>query len=691
VFDGERPPTVTFSASAEPPRVLLGDGTAAEVQTPLPPVSKPIYHVTIQGFDCTFEMDGRGSTPCVLQRWGGQLNFVVSGAFLHQPTNIVTITAYQSGDIWFLSPYKFLPYTPLMIAVGKDDAQAVTQLLAKGADTNAHDPGLDPPLAIAVRDQRPDLAVALVQHGADANAKMLDGNTVFTSIISGSARDPVGALALINLAIAHGANVNIPTAEGLTPLMMATLVGQRDIVNTLLAHGANVNATMTPTHPIPLIGFDTVSAYDIAANLLSLATQMGAGQTKSVLGSAQGIPGIQAVMALLVAHGAAILPGTGLPDPTRIHFIPGPTAGQVTLLGVAGAAVGDETVTVTDVHSGVHADSPVAKDGSLKVSVAGVPADYYSVRLSNKVKQGHAVYLHGSDPALMMKLDPIVNAGGQVEVTGTYAGPADMGITVGESAAFLYGGRFAGGGLTESGHQTLTIAARTPGGLLVVQQLPLPPSTTVTRTVDELLVSGSRGVAVAPYALTFGIHLDGAEMKAIRISTHGDGNYDIVTSDPALIAAGASGGFKYTYTRPGLYEPTAVVTDTTGKDHPLHAWVLVQDPNRLDAMFNSLWHDLAACLVGGDRMGAMGLQWEDGQRSPVAELDYLSGPGKDIPLSNSPLVRDHFPDDKHESATIEARYHIVRAGKTGYQANYSVNFLLYPDGVWVFDMLQGGG
>jgi ankyrin repeat protein len=100
------------------------------------------------------------------------------------------------------------------------------------------------PLGIAVDKGYNDIAVLLVQRGADVNKECIDDSSYTT------ARTPLmiacnnGNVSLIKLLIEHGADVNAQSPDHIknTPLIYAAMaVHFEEPVKILLAHGADVN------------------------------------------------------------------------------------------------------------------------------------------------------------------------------------------------------------------------------------------------------------------------------------------------------------------------------------------------------------------------------------------------------------------------------------------------------------------
>ena len=148
--------------------------------------------------------------------------------------------------------------TPLHSAAACARTQAVLALLSAGADVNARDRAGATPLLLvggwapylvtqgvkrpAERERRVaeesgrDAAVALVAHGANVNLVSNDGRTPLMHAVL--KRDP----AWVRLLLRAGAHVNAADRAGWTPLHYAAAKDEAEIAAILLAAGADVNA-----------------------------------------------------------------------------------------------------------------------------------------------------------------------------------------------------------------------------------------------------------------------------------------------------------------------------------------------------------------------------------------------------------------------------------------------------------------
>ncbi len=128
--------------------------------------------------------------------------------------------------------------TPLTEAAAAGDRAAVVRLLADGADPDQLDGSGRSALARAVRAGHFQLVGILVAEGADPNLRgAARGWTPLLHAVHVKGMDAVRAL------LNAGADPNVASESGRTPLMMAAGYGFPRITRLLLERGANPRAT----------------------------------------------------------------------------------------------------------------------------------------------------------------------------------------------------------------------------------------------------------------------------------------------------------------------------------------------------------------------------------------------------------------------------------------------------------------
>ncbi len=165
---------------------------------------------------------GKGLTPLLLACAWGQLPAGPPG----DKTTTIHILLENGADVnaqdesWLKTGR-----TPLMYAVMQGNAALVQTLLGKGARLDLKNKDGDTALSLAKKDGLEYIAQLLEKHAGSANE-------------SAGQADPDKVKALIS----KGADVNLRTPTGSTPLMYAADGNKLEIIRALLRSGADVNA-----------------------------------------------------------------------------------------------------------------------------------------------------------------------------------------------------------------------------------------------------------------------------------------------------------------------------------------------------------------------------------------------------------------------------------------------------------------
>jgi hypothetical protein len=119
--------------------------------------------------------------------------------------------------------------------------------------------------------------------------------------------------------------------------------------------------------------------------------------------------------------------------------------------------------------------------------------------------------------------------------------------------------------------------------------------TVVTSATPVATLTPTPVAGATPMTVQF--TLGGITATSIALDLDGDGLVDFT---------GASlDGQRFTYTQPGLYFPSATVSDGQGSQFTLTAVVLVETPAVASARFQGLWNTFKTRLVAGDISGAL--------------------------------------------------------------------------------------
>ena len=144
----------------------------------------------------------------------------------------------------FVSSANAGAYEDFFLAVNRDDGDTVTKLVQRGFDPNARSPEGQTALHLALRDQSPRVAAALIAE------RSLDVN-----VLNASAESPLmmaalrGDLAWSERLMARGAKIH---KDGWSPLHYAATGPESRIVKLLLDRGAPINA-LSPNRSTPLM------------------------------------------------------------------------------------------------------------------------------------------------------------------------------------------------------------------------------------------------------------------------------------------------------------------------------------------------------------------------------------------------------------------------------------------------------
>jgi ankyrin len=151
--------------------------------------------------------------------------------------------------------------TALHEAAREGHIDVVNLLLKHRADVDRVSPGGHTALFYASIQGHVDVVNALLDRGADVNGKSVD----WTPLLAAIQRRQSG---VIDALLKHGANVNVLSSQGDSPLHTATVRGDLNLIKVLLDHGANPNLKskygQTPLHQVA--GTDL---HDVAKLLLS--------------------------------------------------------------------------------------------------------------------------------------------------------------------------------------------------------------------------------------------------------------------------------------------------------------------------------------------------------------------------------------------------------------------------------------
>ena len=169
----------------------------------------------------------RGSDPNEVAN--GLTPLLVASHYNHAEMSRILIQNGSKVDMGTLKS----EHAPLHIAALKNHSQVATVLLNAGADINQQCKFGTRPLHQAAKAGHPDMIKLLVKSGGDINATALNGSSPIHMCENN--------LATLGCVIDEGANIDVQTKSGYTPLHSYCYWGNVDAVKMLLSNGAALN------------------------------------------------------------------------------------------------------------------------------------------------------------------------------------------------------------------------------------------------------------------------------------------------------------------------------------------------------------------------------------------------------------------------------------------------------------------
>jgi hypothetical protein len=250
---------------------------------------------------------------------------------------------------------------------------------------------------------------------------------------------------------------------------------------------------------------------------------------------------------------------------------------------------------------------------------------------------------------------------GSFLVKGTVAaGGAEVGVAVNSIPAAVQGTTFAALVPVDSNTTILTAVATTTAGTSASHSVALAVSGTQTIT---LLASPQTGVA--PLTVSFSLASSSAPAT---IAMDFDGNGTVDFTGPKL------DGQTFTYTQPGLYFPTATITDVQGNQFTATAFVQLYDSLALDALLQGKWRAMKDALRAVDIASAVTHIVGDMRADYAAAFRIIAArlPNIDAILTDLVLLEVRDGTAIYEATRTDA----------GLVKLFEARFAIDNDGVW---------
>jgi ankyrin repeat protein/predicted small lipoprotein YifL len=219
---GKKTPTPTAEAVAQP-------AVTEEVETK--PLDEELVEAVESGDAEEVErLLGAGADPMAPTPLGP----LPSLAALKGDPDILGLLGQHGADLTMPS---LEGLTPLQIAVGNGNLEAMNTLLDLGIDPNIMGGGDigGTPLLSAIEGGQFEAIELLLERGADPNLANLLGETPLLSAVD------LGNIEIAELLIANEVDLDLPNLEGETPLLSAVDLGNLDMAELLIESGVDLD------------------------------------------------------------------------------------------------------------------------------------------------------------------------------------------------------------------------------------------------------------------------------------------------------------------------------------------------------------------------------------------------------------------------------------------------------------------
>jgi len=309
----------------------------------------------------------------------------------------------------------------------------------------------------------------------------------------------------------------------------------------------------------------------------------------------------------------------------------------------------DTTATLTGLAPGNHLFEVKARDLAGNESLAAQRSFTVS-----------ALRVTITDPGDGSRMSP-----GLVLVRGIVdAGGVEVGVTVNGFPGVVLGGAFAGLVPVTSATGTLVAVATTIDGASASQSVGI----IVSGTTQAIELLATPAIGIAP--LTVSLTLSGGGAGEVSLDVDGDGVVDF--------SGAMSGGRTFTYIRPGMYFPTASLTDVQGNSIVVRSIILVYDRAAIDVVLKAKWNGMKSALIRNDVEAALAYFTEE-QRGRYRTLFTA------LSAQIAQIARDMQDIDIVYLVENQAKYRLRRIELYGGQLltfSYYVYFVQDGSGFW---------
>jgi len=354
-----------------------------------------------------------------------------------------------------------------------------------------------------------------------------------------------------------------------------------------------------------------------------------------------------------------------------------PSGGQVTVSSPAGTATAGDTVTLLNSRTGTIVQATVQGDGSYSAQIAAAAGDDLVITITDpagNTTASRVLTVAGTPATLGVNIttpaDGATVDADSTGLTGTFQGPANVGIEVNGYTATKDGTDFCVGDIPlQTGNNTVTVTARTPDGASSSQQV------TVSSTgPSPLQLEVDRVSGIAPLTVTYSLTDNtGLNLDVIDYDVDGDGNSDYSTNNAATTIT-------HTYTTPGCYTATVNAQDPgSGGSATSSRTIAVQDVQHEMGAPLAVYYGMLEAMRNQDASAVARIFTEGSQNKYQSIFTTL--------YSDLPAVADSLGSvSSIEISNDIAEITVIRV-KNGVPYAYSVFLVRDIYGVWKVDSM----
>ena len=284
-------------------------------------------------------------------------------------------------------------------------------------------------------------------------------------------------------------------------------------------------------------------------------------------------------------------------------------------------------------------------------------------RAGNQASASVAVVIASLRVTITTPVDSAGVQAGLLLVRGTVeAASEEVGVLVNSIPGAVQGTAFAALVPVIPETTTLTAVATTAAGMTASHSVAI--TVTPASTLTTMLLTNPQS-GVAPLTVSFSL-LGASPGATISVDFDGDGTVDL--TGPSL------DGQIFTYPKPGLYFPTATITDAQGHQVTTRALIQVYDQAALNTSLQAKWAAMKDALRGGDIGKALNFVALNDREGYIPLLTALGPQLSNIDRILTDISAVSFDGDRAEHQMIRV--------DNGIRISHFILFVKDGDGIW---------